>query len=118
MNQPVYDPGRPRLRAFPGGRSLDRSNPIIYLGTIAGVKKARKRKGSLICPLDADPLAFEWPVAGLSVCVIADDGKEAEAKRLALALMRDKAELTVVVFGPSGNSLYRRRQHDSDQIVE
>jgi len=63
-------------------------------------------------------MAFEWPVEGLSVTVIGDDDKADEAKRLALALIRDRAKLVVVLCAPSGHCSFRR-QHETDrQIVE
>ena len=92
-----YDPTAPRLRPFPGGRSLDHANPYIYLGSIKGVRKARARRGSLVCPLDMDPLAFQWPVVGLQVLVVTDADKTPMAVRLAQALIRDGARLVVCV---------------------
>lgn len=109
-----FNPTAPRLRDFPGGRALDRSNPVIYMGSIAGVKKCRARRGAIVCPLDIDPLAFRWPVEGLSVAVIGDDGREDAAERLNLALIRDRAKLVVLVFAPSGNTLYRTTENDTE----
>lgn len=107
MSTPVYNPTAPRLRPFPGARSWDTSNPWIYLGTIAGVQKARSRRGSIVAPLDADPMSFSWPARGLSITVIGDDAKSYESLRVVQALIRDGASLVACVLAPSGTTHFR-----------
>lgn len=97
MNAPVYNPTAPRLRPFPGARAWNTTNPWVYVGTIAGVQKARSKPGSLVCPLDADPLSFTWPARGLQVTVVGEEAKWSETIRLAQALIRDGAQLVACV---------------------
>lgn len=107
--RPKYDPTAARLRPFPGGRSLDRSNPWIYVASVQGTRKAKARRGALICPTDVDPMAFRWPVDGLGVMVVTDDDKTDQARRLARALIRDGANLVACV-APNWNSYYRQHE--------
>ena len=105
--RPKFDPTAARLRPFPGGRGLDRSNPFIYIGGVRGVKLARARRGSLICPLDIDPMAFTWPAEGLAVVLVTDDDKIEKAARLTRALLRDGARLVVCIAAQSGETQFR-----------
>ena len=114
MSTPKFDPTAPRLRLFPGARQWDTSNPWLYLGTISGVKRAKLRRGCLIAPLDADPMAFSWPVSGLEVTVIGDATKRAESERLTQALIRDGAKLVACVLSPGPEVIYRY----SNDVVE
>ncbi len=94
----TYNATGARLRPFPGARGWDTTNPWIYMGSIAGVKRARQRRGCLICPNDIDPLAFEWPVSGIyGVLVLTDADKRDRAARLLQALIRDGAEMVACV---------------------
>lgn len=110
MTSPHYDPTAPRLRPFPGARAWDTTNPWVYLGTMQGVKKARAKRGSLVAPIDADPLAFTWPSRGLQITVIGDDAKDQEGMRVVRALMRDGAALVVYIRSPSGHSTIHKQQ--------
>jgi hypothetical protein len=116
MASPAYNPTAPRLRPFPGARAWDTSNPWLFLGTIAGAKRARARRGSLVCPLDADPMSFSWPAAGLSIMVVGDDQKIQESMRLTRALLRDGARLVACVLAPSGRS-YLRYSNDKGETT-
>lgn len=107
----TFDPTAPQLRPFPGARSWLVSNPWIYIGSIAGVKKAKRKAGCLICPLDADPLVWRWPAEGLEITVITDDDKVKPAMRLVQALIRDKAQRVVCIAAPSGHATYHA-QHE------
>lgn len=112
-----FDPTAPLLRQFPGTLGMDRSNTWIYIGSIQGVRKARLRKGSLICPLDIDPLAYQWPVKGLGITVITDDDKHDKAVRLAQALIRDGASM--VHCGSRDGWTHFCKQHESnDETIQ
>jgi len=102
-----YDPTAPRLRAFPGARAWDTTNPWIYMGSLVGLRKAQKRRGALVCPLDSDPLSWSWPAQGLAVMVIGDEDKPEPAERLTRALLRDGARLVACVLAPKGETYYR-----------
>lgn len=110
MNAPVYNPTAPRLRPFPGARGWNTRNPWIYVGTIAGSQKARVKPGSLIAPLDADPLSFTWPARDLQVTLIGEDAKDKEGMRVVQALIRDGAALVVYIRAPSGHASYHKQQ--------
>ncbi len=99
--------GSTLLRPFPGGRGMDRSNPWIFMGSIGGMKKARARRGAIVCPLDVDPFAFEWPVRGLyGVLVRADEQRREKAIRLVQALLRDGAEMICVLLDEGSASFH------------
>jgi hypothetical protein len=90
-------PLRFNRRPVPGATAFDKTNPFIYLGSAAGVKKARARPGSLIAPIDIDPELLKWPVQGLSVLLVADEEQRISAARLAGILIRDGATLVACV---------------------
>lgn len=92
-------PMRRNRRPVPGAASFDKTNPIIYLGTVAGAKKARARTGTLIAPLDIDPELLSWPVLGLSILLVTEPEYAVQSARLAGVLCREGAELVVVVDG-------------------
>lgn len=115
MTAPVYNPTAPRLRPFPGARAWDRSNPWVYLGTLAGTKLARARRGALVAPLDADPMSFTWPAHGLEITLIGDDTKRELSLRVARALLRDGAKLVACVLPASCETLFR---YSHDQGAE
>jgi hypothetical protein len=104
------------MRAFPGARSWNRANPWIYMGSINGVKKAALKHGSIICPLDADPLSFTWPAAGLSITVVADEKHQKEAVRLAQALIRDGAALVACVSREGWFSFHKQHPTENDSV--
>lgn len=104
--QQTMAPMRRNRRPVPGAASFDQSNPFIYLGTIAGVKKARARTGALVAPLDADPELFAWPVQGLWVLLVSEPDCKELAARLAGILLREGAERVIVVG--EGNSRTHR----------
>jgi hypothetical protein len=104
---PTFNPTAPRLRPFPGARSWDVSNPWVFLGTLANKDRIRSRKGALVAPLDADPMSFSWPAAGLSIFLVGDEKKRDETERVAQALLRDGARLVAYVLAADGIVFYR-----------
>lgn len=94
-------PVRRDRRAVPGSSSFDASNPVIYLGTVSGARKARARDGSLVAPLDIDFELLEWPVRGLDVLLVSEPDHTVDSSRLAGVLVRDGARSVIVVEGKS-----------------
>jgi hypothetical protein len=80
------------------------------MGSLAGVRKAAMRSGSIICPLDADPLSFTWPANGLSVTVVTDEKWWKEGVRLAQALIRDGAALVACCSREGQFSFHKQHQ--------
>jgi hypothetical protein len=105
---PAPVPLRFNRRPIPGAGAFDHGNPHIYLGTAAGVKKHRKRPGSLLAPIDADPELFKWPVSGESVTLVIDDDQRERGRRLASVLVRDGAELVCCVSEAGLVSIHKK----------
>lgn len=103
-------------RPVPGSMSFDRSNPHIYLGTLAGARKAKARTGSLVAPLDLDPETVSWPVQDLDVLLVSDPDHAVESARLAGALLRDGARMIVVVDGERSSPRVHRSIHSSELV--
>lgn len=100
-----------QLRAFPGARGWDLSNAWCFIGSIAMVRRSRERKGSLICPLDIDPMAFAWPVDGIhGVLVRCDEERREKALRLVQAFLRDGAQM-VCVLSSDAHTTYHYADH-------
>lgn len=81
-------------RPAPGSHAY--REEIIVAGTIRLIRRWLK-SGALIAPLDLDPGALTWPVAGKSVVVITTGAPEEFSLRLVQALIADKAELVVKI---------------------
>jgi hypothetical protein len=107
-------PMRRNRRPVPGAMSFDQTNPVIYMGTLEGVQKAQKRAGSLVAPLDLDPELLAWPVLQLSVLLVTDAEHAVEAARLAGVLIRDGAQLVVVVDGTRSSPRIHRAISSTD----
>lgn len=106
---PVAAPAARRdRRPVPGTSAFDRTNPVVYLGTLAGVRKARARDGALIAPVDLDPELVKWPVEDLSVLLVADPDRAVEAARVAGVMIRDGATLVAVVSEDGPLSFHKR----------
>lgn len=108
MSPTTVPPARRDRRPVPGSSAFDRTNPFVYLGTRAGVRKSRARDGALIAPLDMDPELMQWPVAGLSVLLVADEEHKAMAARVAGVMIRDGATLVSVVADTGPISFHRQ----------
>jgi hypothetical protein len=99
-------------RAVPGSAVFDRSNPIVYIGTIDGARKHRARPGSLVAPLDIDPELFIWPVADAAgVLLVSDPDTKELATRVASCMLRDGARMVAIV-GAERSALIRRNAPD------
>ena len=95
-------------RPAPDADAFDRANPWIFVGTLDGLRRARARRGSLVAPLDLDPASVVWPVNGLSaVLVLTTDAKADFSARLAGCLVRDGAEVVLVIGTDRGRELGR-----------
>lgn len=87
------DTARFNRRPVPGSVKFDRSNPFVFVGDMLGTKLHRRRPGSLLAPLDADPELWRWPVDGLEVTLVSDVTSRSFANRVVTMLMRDGARL-------------------------
>lgn len=82
-------------RTIPGAAMLNRANPWVFIGDVHGLKKAARRPGSLVAPIDVDPELFRWPVADLEITLICSPETRVFADRVAHVLIREGAKLVV-----------------------
>lgn len=94
-------------RPVPGSAVFDKSNPVIYMGTVKGARKARARPGSLLVPMDIDPELLAWPVQDLDVLLVADSGERKSATPVAAILLRNGARMVAIVGGQEPASIHR-----------
>ena len=76
---------------------------FIRLGGRAGMKLARERRDALVCPIDADPAVFKWPVRQADVYVLnITEQLQPVADELAIELLEQGARL-VTLLRPDGS---------------
>lgn len=108
-------------RKVPGFHAFNAGNPIIVLGTRAGMSFAKTKRGALIAPIDLDPNSVEWPMQsiepdaklGRCIVVIAKGDVREFAARLAGALLRDGADRVLCIYD-KGSTHHQRGTDDPD----
>jgi hypothetical protein len=74
-------------------------------GAWARARRWRSEKEpGLVLPPGEDPGAYQWPVHGLNVALIATDMPEDDVAQILLALQRGGAVVVAILYGPSDNT--------------